>query len=329
MTDTAKSLALAVAALSALTVAPACNINRVVRVDQVALIPAPTGPRILGPMAERGVWSVQGDVSGGWVPEAVQSRTARASHTVPATLLRGAASVALASHSDLSLWGDLGHRALASDTATGIHKGELTESTSIWGGLTLRNRIPIGAHSLRFSSEIGVGRVPWARMVRVTDWVRQRDPTNWEADLRNPLTQAQRDGVEAPDGRWQRFQDAFIRRDAEVAFRTALFAQAVLTLRPEVHLNLGLGMQIVPYSPGLQTVFLTCADWQTPDVRDGACGVDEGADILRGAMLGTLSVGMDWPMGDVVWIADGWYHFSDGESGAASAPLGLALGVRY
>ncbi|MBM4346130.1 MAG: hypothetical protein FJ100_22380 [Deltaproteobacteria bacterium] len=88
-------------------------------------------------------------------------------------------------------------------------------------------------------------------------------------------------------------------------------------------------MQIVPYSPGSQRLLLECGDPDLPDVRDGACGIDETADVLRSALLGTATAGLDWPMGDMVWFADGWYQFSDGDTGAASAPLGIALGVRY
>lgn len=322
-------IATCLTALLALAAVPACNINRVVRVDQVALIPAPTGPRILGPMAQRGVWSVQGDFTGAWVPSPTRSRTERASHEAPTTQLRGAASVALASRLELSLWGDLGHRALASDTALGINKGELTESTSAWAGVTMRNRFPIGRHAIRLSSEFGVGRVPWARMVRVTDWVRDSKTEADPAGRSEPLVRAQLPGTGRPGEQWQRFQDAFIRRDAAVAARTAVFAQAELTLRPDVHLNLGAGLQFVPYAPGLQRVFLECGDSDSPDVRDQVCGIDDQAEILRTAMLGTFTVGVDWPMGDVAWFADGWYHFSDGETGAASAPFGLALGLRY
>ena len=327
----APSIGVCLSALLALTVAPACNINRVVRVDQVALMPVPTGARIQGPQEARGQWSVQGDFAGGLVPSAARPRgvSARASHEATSTLLRGAASVGLASRLELSLWGDLGHRALASDTVQGIHKGELSESTSAWGGFALRNRFPIGQHAIRLSSEFGVGRVPWARMVRVTDWVRDRNARLQQPEQRMPLTQAQLAEVEAPGEHWTRFQDAFIRRGVAIAVRTALFGQAELQVRPDVHLNLGLGMQIVPYSPGSQVVLLACGDFDSPDVRNRACGIDGEADILRSAMLGTLTLGMDWPMGDVAWFADAWWHFTDNETGAASAPLGLALGVRY
>ncbi|MBM4346129.1 MAG: hypothetical protein FJ100_22375 [Deltaproteobacteria bacterium] len=179
---------------------------------------------------EGGEWSVQGEFAGGWVPSAgtPRARSQRASHEAPATLLRGAASIGLASRLELSLWGDLGHRALARNTVTGIHKGELNESTSAWGGFTLRNRFPIGAHAVRLSSEFGVGRVPWARLVRVTDWVRRHQPGQAESAQRQPLTMDLTLDVQPPGEQWERFQDAFIRRGVAVAVRTAVFAQAEL-----------------------------------------------------------------------------------------------------
>lgn len=300
---------------------------RLIQIEQNALLPVPVGPRISGPVGKAQSVHLQGDLATGFVPTPTAPRRSQdlAGHSAVFEFMRGALSYSTSDTVEVSVWADYGYKGLSRPSVVGLDPNELGDAHALWGGLSLRKLWPTSFGGVRSSWDVGAGRVPWSRIVRITDEVLVQGNSA-------PLTSNPLAGSTLPnfdDGMWFRFRDGYMRRGVATAFRAAWFADLSFTVSEDINIHSGFGLQLVPYAPSFVQVTFPCGERATPAERDQTCATDRDVDIFHVAMLKTLTAGLDWTRGVMTWTVDFFGHVGDGQTGAATAPVGMVMGVRY
>lgn len=103
-----------------------------------------------------------------------------------------------------------------------------------------------------------------------------------------------------------------MKQGSATAMRIAAFGELTAKLAPNAMVSLGLGWQSVPY----------IRSWST-HIAGGA------PDPLDSASAAAVIVGSSWAIDALTLCIDGFWHFSETVKGAAAAPVGMSLSVRY